>query len=416
MNPRLYRKAALDRLSSPDDLDRTLTVTNARQWLVLLGIAIFVATAVVWAFVARVPTEAKGEGIMIGQGGVVNVVTAGGGVITDFKLKIGDKVKAGDVVAMVAQPEIVNSISQARNRLDEARVDATHVVHVQDESTRLQIQALDRQRATVEGDIKQDENLAALAADQITVEEHLLEQGLTTKQQLIARQQKQIPIQSDVQRSKAQLVAIEAQRFGLQQQPETSRRDAESRVEELSRQLEMLNEQLQNSARVISPFSGEVVELKVYEGSTAVTGTPVLSLQPEIGKLEIVAFVPTSDAKTITPGMSAQVSPSSVKRDEYGFLRGHVISVSDFPTTNAAAMRTFENESLVEALKSQGVVNEVRIALQPGSNADGYQWSSMKTPPQSVSSGTLCSIQVVTRERRPIELVMPFVKSFFRAD
>jgi len=416
MNPRLYRKAALDRLSSPDDLDRTLTVTNARQWLVLLGIGIFVATSMVWAFVARVPTEAKGDGIMIGQGGVVNVVTSGGGVITDFKLKIGDRVKAGDVVAMVAQPEIVNSISQAKNRLEEARVDTTRVVHVQGESTRLQVQALDRQRATVESDIKQDEKLASLAADQIVVEQHLLDQGLTTKEQLIARQQKQVQIQADVQRSRAQLVAIEAQRFGLQEQPETSRRDAASRVEELTRQLDTLNEELKNSARVISPFSGEVVELKVYEGSTAVTGTPVLSLQPEVGQLEIVAFVPTSDAKTIMPGMAALVSPSTVKRDEYGYMKGQVTSVSDFPTTNAAAMRTFENESLVEALKSQGVVNEVRIALRSGSNADGYQWSSKKTPPQKVSSGTLCSIQVVTRERRPIELVMPFVKSFFRAD
>ena len=40
-----------------------------------------------------------------------------------------------------------------------------------------------------------------------------------------------------------------------------------------------------------------------------------------------------------------------------------------------------------------------------------------RSPPKTViSSGTLCSIQVVTRERRPIELVMPFLKSFFNPE
>ena len=76
------------------------------------------------------------------------------------------------------------------------------------------------------------------------------------------------------------------------------------------------------STQVISPFAGEVVELKVYEGSGVVTGTPVLSLQPAIGQLEVVAFLPTGEAKGVTPGMVAQVSPTTVKREEYGYLRG----------------------------------------------------------------------------------------------
>ena len=146
MNARMYRKAALDRLASPDDLDRMLTVTSGREWLALVGLLVFVVTAVGWSFVARLPTKAAGEGILIGQGGVVNVVTTGAGTVTNFKLKIGDVVKAGDVVATIAQPEIETSIRQTRNRLQEARVDAGRTVHVQDESVRLQIAALDRQK------------------------------------------------------------------------------------------------------------------------------------------------------------------------------------------------------------------------------------------------------------------------------
>jgi HlyD family secretion protein len=416
MNAKMYRKAALERLASPEDLDRMLTVTSARQWLVLTGLLVFVVTAAGWSFVARLPTKAAGEGILIGQGGVVNVVTTGAGTITDFKTKIGDRIHAGQVVATIAQPEILISIRQTQNRLEEARVDAGRTTHLQDESTRLQIAALDRQRVTVEGDIKQGTDLVKLAQEQIPVEQRLLEQGLQTKQQLIAAQQRVVELQSGVEKNKAQLVAIDAERYGLKTQPEITRRDAQLRVEELERQVQTLDQQMKLSTQVISPFDGVVVELKVYEGSAAVAGTPVLSLQPAIGQLEVVAFVPTSEAKRILPGMVAQVSPSTVKREEYGYLHGRVTYVSDFPTTDAAAMRTFENASLVNTLKSQGVANEVRVVLERAENTSGYAWSSKKSPNQVISSGTLCSIQVVTRERRPIELVMPFLKSFFNPE
>lgn len=416
MNTKMYRRAALDRLSSPEDLDRMLTITSARHWLLLAGLLVFVGTSAVWSFVARLPTKAAGEGILIGQGGVVNVVTTGAGTITDFKLKIGDHVHTGDVVATIAQPEILTSIRQARNRLKEAQLDAGRAIHVQSEATRLQLAALDKQRATVEGDIKQGNDLVKLAEEQVPVEERLLDRGLQTRQQLIAAQQKVIELQSGVEKNRAELVAIDAQRYRLESQPETSRRDAKLHVEELERQAQTLEQQMKLSTQVISPFDGEVVELKVYEGSEAVPGTPVLSLQPAIGQLEVVAFVPTAEAKRINPGMMAQISPSTVKREEYGYLRGRVTYVSDFPTTDAAAMRTFENESLVNALKSQGVANEVRMVLEKADNSTGYAWSSKKSPNQVISSGTLCAVQVVTRERRPIELVMPFLKSFFKPE
>jgi len=416
VNTKIYRKAAIDRLSSPDDLDQLLTVTSSKQWLALLGIGISILTAVIWSIVARIPTEANGDGVLIGQGGVVNVVTTGTGIITNFKLKIGDRVKAGDVVATIAQPGILAGIEQARNRLAEEKALAGLTYREQEESVRLQLAALDQQRTTIESDIKRSEDLATLAADQVPVEQRLLDRGLSTKQQVNGRQQRLVEIRADIQKSKAQLVALDAQRFVLQSEPEARRRDAASRVDELQGQLALLEEQMQSSAKVVSPFSGEVVELKVYEGSDVAVGSPVLSLQPALGELEVIAFVPTGEAKRIVPGMAAEISPSIIKREEFGYMQGTVTYVSDFPTTDAAAMRTFENESLVGALRARGLANEVRIALRKSSNSNDYEWSSKRSPRQQLSSGTLCSIKVVTRKRRPIELILPFLKTLSDTD
>jgi HlyD family secretion protein len=115
--------------------------------------------------------------------------------------------------------------------------------------------------------------------------------------------------------------------------------------------------------------------------------------------------------KEIAPGMRVDISPSGVQREEYGYLLGKVKSVGEFPATSEAVVRTFENEALARALLGEGPVTEVRIGLTADkATRSGYRWSSPKGPPSAVSSGSVCSLQVVTREQPPIELVIPYVK------
>ena len=66
--------------------------------------------------------------------------------------------------------------------------------------------------------------------------------------------------------------------------------------------------------------------------------------------------------------MEARISPSSVKPEEFGFIKGRVSYVSDFPDTPAALMRNFENEVLVRALTNGGPVTELHVEMAKNSN------------------------------------------------
>src|SRR5207248_816160 len=110
--------------------------------------------------------------------------------------------------------------------------------------------------------------------------------------------------------------------------------------------------------------------------------------------------------------MRVQISPSTVRREEYGFMRGRVVYVSDYPATSAALMRNFQNEALVTALTSQGPVTEVRVEMATNSKTpSGFEWSSPQGPPSIITSGSLCSAEIVTREQRPIALLFPSLKA-----
>jgi len=47
------------------------------------------------------------------------------------------------------------------------------------------------------------------------------------------------------------------------------------------------------------------------------------------------------------------------------------------------------------------------------STPSGFQWSSSQGPPFGISSGTLCKARAITRQVRPIELVLPLLRKFF---
>jgi len=113
----------------------------------------------------------------------------------------------------------------------------------------------------------------------------------------------------------------------------------------------------------------------------------------------------------VHPGLEVQITPSTVKREKYGFVKGNVVSVAQFPSTEAALMRNFENESLVKSMLGNGPVTEIRaVLIQDPSTPSGYRWSSGAGPHIRLSTGSLCNARVITNRQKPIELLLPFLE------
>jgi biotin carboxyl carrier protein len=116
---KLFRKAALDRLSSPEQLHTLMRVTNAKGWLALVGFALIIGTAIAWGVVGSVQTKVSASGILLGGGGLAELDADGEGDLTSIDVKTGDLVKTGQVVAQVAQPALEQQIASQQRRLDE---------------------------------------------------------------------------------------------------------------------------------------------------------------------------------------------------------------------------------------------------------------------------------------------------------
>jgi len=253
---------------------------------------------------------------------------------------------------------------------------------------------------------------AGLTQQQVASEEQLQAKGLVTKEQVLAIGQKLVGIRDQIAALNAHIKELEADKFKIETQPDQDDADARSRIAMLQRDLAGLEKDLSIAQNVVSPYAGQVLELKVYPGVTVKDGQPIISLQPDVQDLELLAYLPAAQAKDAKSGMEAQVSPSDVKREEYGFMEGKVVYVSDFPATTEALMRNFQNELLVTSLTSGGPVTELHISLNRDARTPtGFRWSTSKGPPINISAGTICSVEIVTRKQRPIALVLPYMKT-----
>lgn len=140
----IYRKAALERLKSPEQLDSLMRVTDAKGWLALVGCAVIIGATLVWGVLGTLQTKVTASGILLSGTGLTELSAQGEGQITWLEVEAGAEVKKGQVIARIDQPALKEQISNVQTRLDGlTTADAGAVAEMQT-----------RFRERLEGDLK----------------------------------------------------------------------------------------------------------------------------------------------------------------------------------------------------------------------------------------------------------------------
>ncbi|MCC5872061.1 MAG: NHLP bacteriocin system secretion protein [Gammaproteobacteria bacterium] len=432
MQQKLFRKAALERLSTPDQLDDAMQITTPMGWLALLALFMVVTGGVVWSVVGSAQIKVPGQGILIHPGGVLDVVSPVSGPLAALLVRPGSRVTEGTVVGRVSQPDLEQQILEAQLALAELRLErealeSLHRAELESET------AYSRERLAQIAETRQflSERLLALEEQYRNVE-------LLWERRVIVRRQL-IDAELEVNRTRQELAALDAELLILEKDATSSasRRTRESRdrdhaIASAERALAALVERRDRVTTIRSPYAGTVAEQKVNVGEQVVTGMPLFSLlpddsavaavgsetwQPAPDRLVGVVYVSPVEGKGIRPGMRVEVDPTTVRREEFGTLRGIVREVAEVPSTTEGMMRILRNTGLVTALAGDTAPFQVTVELLiDPSTVSGYAWTSGGGPDQRLNPGTLAQAEVVTSEVRLIGLVIPALRRMLTRD
>jgi HlyD family secretion protein len=132
--------------------------------------------------------------------------------------------------------------------------------------------------------------------------------------------------------------------------------------------------------------------------------------------LVAVLYVPPQEGKKVRAGLPVYLAPSTVKKEEYGYLRGTVRSVAEIPSSQEGMSKTLKNQQLVNQLAGHGAPFEVVVELERDAETpSGFRWTSSRGPSIDINTGTLTAAEVTVRQVRLISLLIPALQALFEA-
>lgn len=401
--PSLFRKAALDKLSSPERLDVLMQVTAPQGWIALWTMGGVLLAVLIWSVLGSIPTRVDGTGILIRGGTLREIRASATGELAALALRINDEVKRDQVVGQLTQLDFGDEIRATESKMREQSREAASG----EGEDRATITGLYANVESSTAEIKSYERELVKAREDLRLKQQSLAKGLITRQRVTTAERDVVSLAGRVESLRANIRGMYANIRSVEQRIRSRYQSAESfRID-----LERLQSTGAAEAQLRSPTHGRVIELKKRIGDSVAAGEVIAVVEPEAAEMEPVVYVNSTTGKQIKPGMEAQVSPSTVKREEYGFMRGTIDYVGEYPVTPQAVQASVANQALAQELIGASAKIEIRAKLvRNDKTTSGYAWSSSSGPAFRIQSGTRVMVSVVVDRRAPITFVLPIIR------
>lgn len=412
MNNNLFRKDAIDKLQSPDRLNEMVKIISPSNWIAVLSICILLVFFVIWSIFGRLPINVNGNGILLKSGGVMEIPAIATGQVSRVYVKPGIRVRKGDILAKVAQPELKLKIDNLSQQLFHLKTKYSTIEGFDKKDLELKRAIIDQNVINKNKRIEKNKERIVFVESQIDAREELLEKGLITTESLNESKILKFELEQQNLTLQNELEELQLKAFEMSKEIEIELNNLDGQIIALEGEVGELRAKYELNSEITSPYTGHIVELMVNAGSIVSPGTYILSMERDdaLELLEAIVYVSPSEGKKIKEGMEVKLSPSTVEVEKFGYIKGSVLQVSEYPATFEGMLNTLQNRELVQSFFTGMPPIAVRIGLNLNEeNLSGYEWTSGDGPEVEIKSGTLCDSKIIIKNKRPISLILPIV-------
>jgi HlyD family secretion protein len=409
-----FRQSALDRLSSPEQLDQLVRVADAKGWVAAIGLLLFVSFAAAWGVLGSIPTQVQAPGILVIKGGrLMNVPSPASGMIADLRVRAGDQIVRGQVIATLRQVELNTQVANAKVILAERKeAMAKRIATTELDAPRRRADAEARKQLQRQIIVSETEHVRRLQA-QLAVRMDLRKQNLAVEDRVEQTRNELAGVSERLIDARAKLAEIDT---SMMEAEFAQKREIDQMalvVGEAQRNVNDLSQRLSLNTDVVAPADGRVTELTAGEGSTVQQETTILNIETPGTGLEATVYVPIETGKKVKLGMPVHLEPSTVRREEYGMMVGAVGEISPYPSTPQGMLAVLQNQRLVESLLGGGSPYQAIVKLPQRPSPSGYTWTSGEGPRIDLTSGTPVKAYITVQSDPPIILLLPFLRKLF---
>lgn len=408
----IFRQAALDRLSSPEQLDRLVRVSDPIGWLALGTVTTLLAAIVAWGIWGKIPDQVEGKGILVSAGGrVLDAMSPSEGTIAKLFVKQDDRIEKDQEIAIIEQSAMRQEYEGAKETLKEREDEKRQIVETFEREFKLKHKNFAEQSAAQRQIIAAAEQRAKYLKSTLANREELAKKGILPRDKVEEIRTDYNKALQDISAARNRILELESETLTLKSDNAKEVTRIDQQIADAMRSVREREISLHRNSRVLAPVAGRVVELKVFEGAVIQTGAPVASIATLGSALQAVLYIPTKDGKRVLPGMMVRIAPLAVKKEEYGTIVGTVTQVTEFPVSRPGMLSVLQNDRLVSEYSDEGAPYEARVDLQPDpGTVSGLKWTSGTGADIAITSGTTVEAEITVAENPPASLIIPFVR------
>lgn len=348
--------------------------------------------------------------------GLERIIPSSSGRISEIRVKLDDQVKAGDIIAIVGQPEMKFSIDQMKLSIKQLKQRNLITSKGNTESTIIKSQSNNLAASRLKANIEETNKSIQFYEKRLDQEKKMYKIGLITYSQYFSTQQELASNKINKISLEEQLNLItlnEKERDLSNNLDETSIKNQltllELEIKDLIKEYKLNTELTANTEGYISQLNVKIGDLVSPKYTVA-----LITAQEEKNNHILNLYVPFNSNSVISKGMSVDVQIFSVDPYLHGYLKGKVISVGQYMSGIESLMNTLGNENLIKYLDSKGGVYSVVVELEKNSNTyNGYAWSNNKGPQIDIHSGQLSLAYVNVKVKAPIDFILPIFEAYF---
>jgi len=412
----IFRKKALERLSSPEQLDTLLHITSPGGWAGLAAAGFCLITALLWGIYGSVPFKVTGQGLLMNQEGVFTIQSEGSGLVEQLFIEEQDDIFQGQTIAILSQPDLLSELEGMQRKHDDLKTKYKYVKEFGDEGNRQKLTTLESQKQTLNFNIDSYKKRISRLEQKVEDQKYLYDQGLITHDTLHASMNELDDTQAQVMSDKVEIENISSQIADINNNTKLQLIDLQNQINGLAEDIKTQETKVTTSSLITSPYSGTVIGVTTKIGAFISPGASIMSVKVRDNMphyLKVISFFPASKGEKVIPGMTIQVAPGNIDADRYGYALGLVTYVSQFPATSGDMQRILQNEDMVKDMLAPGPLVEVHSLLVPDTTTpSGFKWTSAKGPPIKVQPGTYCYASVIVEKRSPLSLALPLVRKY----
>ena len=164
---------------------------------------------------------------------------------------------------------------------------------------------------------------------------------------------------------------------------------------------------------VAAPRDGVLLNT-LPEGTSFKARESLVWLMPQANQLherEILCYMESKSMRKLKIGQEVQVTPADLQRENWGYAYGHIVGIEPFPTSQTEVSNRIKLDQFASFVPKDKALYEVRVVLDQ--DGDGLKWSRKKSRSLQMKTGSLCTIQIITNEKRVWQVLVDTANDTF---